>query len=60
MLAALCLYGLSSAHVTLRVLNIMMNVVYIKNRSPVSSALVVIATAGRNVSIARMYPGTAL
>ena len=42
MLAALCLYGLSSAHATLRALNIMMNVVYIKNRSPVSSALVVV------------------
>ena len=60
MLAVLCLYGLSSANATLRALNIMMNAVGAKNRSPASSTLVVISTAGRNVIIARMYPDTAL
>ena len=60
MLAALCLYGLSSAHATLRALNIMTNVMNVKNRFLVASTLVVIFTAGRNVRIAKRYPDTAL
>ena len=60
MLAVLCLYGLSSANVTLKALEVMMNVINVKNRFPVSNALAVMYTAGRNVNIARMYPDTAL
>ena len=57
MLAVLCLYGLSSAHATLRTLNIIMNIV---NWFLFAIALVVTYTAGMIVSIARRYPDTAL
>ena len=58
MLAILCLYGLSSAHKTLKVMKTIVNVTGAKDKLLVVMTFIIKITR-RNAYIARMYPDNA-
>ena len=59
-LAALCLYGLTSAHMTVKAMKSRVNVIFEKKYYILSRAVVMITTAGRIAHIARIHPDTVL